>query len=148
MLCSDTIRSWFPTPLYKVYIVDQSAEENMNANQFNGATKGNNVSNGNLYLFRLAETYLLRAEAKFYQGNATGAAEDVNEIRRRANAKKMFTTVTIGDICDERARELIWKNGVNPNWLVSLGVWLRVVSLMNGVILMIWLLGTSKVVQI
>ena len=73
LLCSDTIRSWFPTPLYKVYIVDQSAEENMNANQFNGATKGNNVSNGNLYLFRLAETYLLRAEAKFYQGNATGA---------------------------------------------------------------------------
>lgn len=40
LLCSDTIRSWFPTPLYKVYIVDQSAEENMNANQFNGATKG------------------------------------------------------------------------------------------------------------
>ena len=65
LLCSDTIRSWFPTPLYKVYILDQSAEENMNANQFNGATKGKNVSNGNLYLFRLAETYLLRAEAKF-----------------------------------------------------------------------------------
>lgn len=114
LLCSDTIRSWFPTPLYKVYIVDQSAEENMNANQFNGATKGNNVSNGNLYLFRLAETYLLRAEAKFYQGNATGAAEDVNEIRRRANAKKMFTTVTIGDICDERARELYLEEWRQP----------------------------------
>ena len=38
----------------------------MGANQFNGATKGNSVSNGNLYLFRLADTYLLRAEAKFY----------------------------------------------------------------------------------
>ena len=114
LLCSDTIRSWFPTPLYKVYILDQSAEENMNANQFNGATKGKNVSNGNLYLFRLAETYLLRAEAKFYQGNATGAAEDVNEIRRRANAKKMFTTVTIGDICDERARELYLEEWRQP----------------------------------
>lgn len=114
LLCKDTIRSWFPTPLYKVYILDQSAEENMNANQFNGATKGNNVSNGNLYLFRLAETYLLRAEAKFYQGNATGAAEDVNEIRRRANAKKMFTTVTIGDICDERVRELYLEEWRQP----------------------------------
>ena len=114
LLCSDTIRSLFPTPLYMVYILDQSAEENMNANQFNGATKGNNVSNGNLYLFRLAETYLLRAEAKFYQGNATGAAEDVNEIRRRANAKKMFTTVTIGDICDERARELYLEEWRQP----------------------------------
>lgn len=44
LLCSDTIRSWFPTPLYKVYILDQNAEENMGANQFNGATKGNSVS--------------------------------------------------------------------------------------------------------
>ena len=80
LLCSDTIRSWFPTPLYKVYILDQSAEENMGANQFNGATNGNTTSNGNLYLFRLAETYLLRAEAKFYQGRAAEAAEDVNII--------------------------------------------------------------------
>ena len=114
LLCSDTIRSWFPTPLYKVYILDQNAEENMGANQFNGATKGNSVSNGNLYLFRLAETYLLRAEAKFYQGNPIGAAEDVNVVRRRANAKKMFTTVTIGDIADERARELYLEEWRQP----------------------------------
>lgn len=114
LLCSDTIRSWYPTPLYKVYIKDAAAEENMGANQFNGATKGNTCSNGNMYLFRLAETYLLRAEAKFYQGNAAGAAEDVNVVRRRANAKKMFTTVTIGDICDERARELYLEEWRQP----------------------------------
>lgn len=114
LLCKDTIRSWFPTPLYKVYIVDEAASENMGANQFNGATKGTKCSNGNLYLFRLAETYLLRAEAKFYQGNTTGAAEDVNAVRRRANAKKMFTTVTIGDIADERARELYLEEWRQP----------------------------------
>lgn len=114
LLCSDTIRSWYPTPLYKVYIKDAAAEENMGANQFNGATKGIACSNGNLYLFRLAETYLLRAEAKFYQGNTTGAAEDVNAVRRRANAKKMFTTVTIGDIADERARELYLEEWRQP----------------------------------
>lgn len=114
LLCNDTIRSWYPIPLYKVYIVDQSAEENMGANQFNGASKGNACSNGNLYLFRLAETYLLRAEAKFYQGNAAGAAEDVNVIRRRANAKKMYSTVTIGDIADERARELYLEEWRQP----------------------------------
>ncbi len=106
LLVSDTIRSWYPTPLWKLYILDKSAEENPGATQFNGATKGSEPSNGNLYLFRLAETYLLRAEARFYQGNPTGAADDVNEVRRRANARKMFTTVTIGDILDERAREL------------------------------------------
>lgn len=114
LLCLDTIRSWYPTPIYKVYIKDAAAEENNNANQFNGATKGKTCSNGDLYLFRLAETYLLRAEAKFYQGNASGAAEDVNAVRRRANAKKMFTTVTIGDITDERARELYLEEWRQP----------------------------------
>lgn len=104
ILCGDTIRSWYPTPLYQCYILDVPNENNMGANQFHGASgKG---CNGDMYLFRLAETYLLRAEAKFYQGNATGAAADVNEIRKRANAKKMYTTVSIGDIMAERAREL------------------------------------------
>ena len=91
LLCSDTIRSWFPTPLYKVYILDQSAEENMGANQFNGATNGNT-----------------------YQGRAAEAAEDVNIIRQRAHAQKMFTTVTIGDIADERARELYLEEWRQP----------------------------------
>ena len=104
ILCSDTIRSWYPTPLYQVYILDTPNEENLGANQFQGASgKG---ANGDMYLFRLAETYLLRAEARLYQGNPTGAAEDVNAVRRRANAKKMFQVVNIGDIMSERAREL------------------------------------------
>lgn len=114
LLCKDTIRSWYPIPLYKMYILDVAAEENRGANQFNGATKGSYCSNGNMYLFRLAETYLLRAEAKFYQGNASGAAQDVNVIRNRANAEKMFTTVTIGDIADERARELYMEEWRQP----------------------------------
>lgn len=114
LLCNDTIRSWYPTPLYKMYILDVAAEENMGANQFNGANKGTVCSNGNMYIFRLAETYLLRAEAKFYQGRAAEAAEDVNVIRRRANAKYMFTTVTIGDIADERARELYMEEWRQP----------------------------------
>ena len=104
ILCSDTIRSWYPTPLYQLYILDTPNEDNKGANQFQGASgKG---ANGDMYLFRLAETYLLRAEARLYQGNPTGAAEDVNAVRRRANAKKMFQVVNIGDIMSERAREL------------------------------------------
>ena len=43
---------------------------------------------------------------------------DVNVVRRRANAKKMFTTVTIGDIADERARELYLEEWRQPE-LVS-----------------------------
>lgn len=106
LLCSDTIRSWFDHPLYKIYYNDAVADANPSANSWEGATKG---SNGNLYLFRLAETYLLRAEARLYQGNAVGAAEDVNVVRKRANAKYMYTTVNIGDIANERARELCFE---------------------------------------
>lgn len=106
LLCSDTIRCWYPTPLYKMWILDAENESNMGATQFQGATTG---SNNNMYLFRLAETYLVRAEARFYQGNTAGATDDVNTVRARSNAKKMFGTVTIGDIVDERARELYFE---------------------------------------
>ena len=103
LLCNDTIRDWFDFPLYKVYLKDESAEQNMGANQFNGATKG---SNANWYLYRSAETYLLRAEARLYQGNVAGATEDVNTVRHRAQCSQYYTKVNIGDIMNERAREL------------------------------------------
>lgn len=103
LLCPDTIRSWFDHPLYKIFYNDAVADANPSANEWQGARSG---SNGNLYQFRLAETYLLRAEAKLYQGRAEDAADDVNEIRQRANAKYMYSTVNIGDIANERAREL------------------------------------------
>ena len=84
-------------------MLDAEKEASLGSNDFRGATLG---SNGNCYIFRLAETYLLRAEARLYQGNAGGAAADVNETRKRANAKYMYPTVNIGDIMNERAREL------------------------------------------
>ena len=102
--CSqDTIRSWFDFPLYKIYLKDVVAEGKPQENNFKGATKG---SIADWYSYRLAETYLLRAEAKFYMGDATGAADDVNEVRKRAHCEQHYTTVTIGDIMNERAREL------------------------------------------
>lgn len=99
ILCNDTIRQWFDWPHYKYYIEDPLETSNANeANHRGGA--------GDLYCYRLAETYLLRAEAKFYAGDAAGAAVDVNKVRQRAGCTEMFTTVSIGDIMDERAREL------------------------------------------
>ncbi len=57
---------------------------------------------------RLAETYLLRAEAHFLKGRLDLAANDINVIRSRANAKLINDNeVTIDFILDERARELI-----------------------------------------
>jgi hypothetical protein len=103
ILCADTIRCWFDWPHYKIFIQDVEAEANLGANAYAGATKG---SVADWYLYRLAEAYLLRAEAKFYLGDAAGAAADVNELRKRAGSTQLYTTVTIGDIMDERAREL------------------------------------------
>ncbi len=58
-------------------------------------------------VFRLAETYLLRAEAKLRSGNSQGAADDINVLRERANASPVLATdVTLDYILDERAREL------------------------------------------
>jgi hypothetical protein len=64
-------------------------------------------SNGDWYVFRLAETFLLRAEAYFWKGNISAAAEDINKVRLRAKAKPVAVSdVTLDYIFDERAREL------------------------------------------
>src|SRR3546814_261922 len=46
------------------------------------------------YMMRLAETYLLRAEAYLGKGDNQHAADDINEVRLRSNA----TPVAPGDV--------------------------------------------------
>lgn len=70
-------------------------------------------------IMRLGETYLLRAEARFRQGDFPGAADDINVLRDRAfkearadQGNPNLGEVTAADIdidfiLDERARELI-----------------------------------------
>lgn len=59
-------------------------------------------------LMRLGETYLLRAEARFKQGNSTGAADDINVLRERAGASPVNAgDITLDFILDERVRELL-----------------------------------------
>ena len=58
--------------------------------------------------FRLAETYLLLAEARLMQNNAQGAADAINVIRKRANAPEITAKdATIDFLLDERIRELV-----------------------------------------
>ena len=60
-----------------------------------------------VYAIRLAETYLLRAEAHLGNGNAGAAANDINVVRNRAEAPPVSPAdVDIDYILDERAREL------------------------------------------
>lgn len=58
------------------------------------------------YLFRLAETYLLRAEAYLGNNQPGKAAEDINVVRARANASAITgADVDLDFILDERMRE-------------------------------------------
>lgn len=75
------------------------------------------------YMFRLAETYLLRAEAYLDLNNTVNAAADINAVRARSNASAVSpANVTLDYILDERMREL----GVEEKrrlTLMRLGVW-------------------------
>lgn len=59
------------------------------------------------YFARLAETYLIRAEAYFWDGFPDKAAADINKVRERVGAHPITAEdVTIDYILDERLREL------------------------------------------
>lgn len=91
----DTFKHLYPCPHYIMYVPMDDA----NATPVGG--------NGDWYLFRLAETYLLRAEAYFWKNQLSEAANDINKVRERANAIPISPgKVTIDFIFDERAREL------------------------------------------
>lgn len=112
LMCSDTIRRWYDVPHY-IFCLDDVLNQGLPKNNgLEGATDG---SNADWYLYRLAEAYLLRAETKFYINPSDPTIkDDVNIIRKRAHCSQLYTgNITIGDIMDERARELFfeeWRN--------------------------------------
>ncbi len=74
-----------------------------------GATSGSNrgYTTTDFIVYRLSETYLLRAEAQMRKGDLVKAAADINVVRTRAQAKPVLPAdVDIDYILDERAREL------------------------------------------
>ena len=76
---------------------------------------GNLYYDTDWYMIRIAETYLLRAEARLAQDNKSGAADDINELRKRAGAKPCSASdVNIDYILDERIRELF---GEEQRWV-------------------------------
>ncbi|MBU2929892.1 RagB/SusD family nutrient uptake outer membrane protein [Winogradskyella psychrotolerans] len=84
----------------------------------------NNQSSQPIRLFVLSDAYLLLAEAEFMTGGSSaGALAAINKVRQRANLPDL-TTLTIEDIRNERAWELL-----------SEGYWGRKVDLIRWGIL-------------
>jgi hypothetical protein len=96
---SDSVSLVYPVPHYKTWM----PQHDPNARPMGG--------HGDQYIYRLAETYLLRAEAYYWKGDLALAADDINAVRERANAPTIAAgDVTIDFIFDERARELFMES--------------------------------------
>jgi hypothetical protein len=101
VLVVDSIRSWFSWPHYKIFV-----PQPQNIRPAGG--------HSDWYIFRLAETYLLRAEAHMWKGNTAQAAADINAVRTRAGAAPYGPEeVTMATVLDERARELYYEEPRN-----------------------------------
>ena len=99
LLVADTVRSWFGWPHYKLYVYNP-----------NTASSQQNGGFTDWYIYRLAETYLLRAEAYWWKGDLPDATADLNIVRARAGADPLLMTqVDMATILDERARELYYE---------------------------------------
>jgi starch-binding outer membrane protein, SusD/RagB family len=106
-------------PHYDLFELDDLRYNLINADGY--SAKFDNVY-GNVHIIRLAEMYLIRAEANFRLSTAVGAepVEDINIIRNRAGLSSL-TDVTIDDILKERKIELSFE-GFNLHDIKRLGV--------------------------
>lgn len=91
-----------------------------------GVPANNNNTSGRItddvYVYRLAETYLLRAEAYMKSNQLQKAADDINIIRNRAHATPITSSqINLDFILDERARELLFEEP-RRRTLIRLGV--------------------------
>lgn len=102
----DTLLRWYPFVGKCTTLGDHPAE--VIANDETGeliGTAGKTFCDW--YLIRVAETYLLRAEAYLGKGDQAAAATDINVLRNRSNAiPSIAADIDIDYILDERLREL------------------------------------------
>jgi hypothetical protein len=114
---ADPHRQWFPF-IKKVMgdIPEDFYQKDANGNPL--LTKlgehlvvgGTGNSYRDYYMFRLSDTYLLRAEACLGKNDKTSAAADINVVRARAQAPLVDASkVDIDYLLDERIRELIFE---------------------------------------
>jgi hypothetical protein len=100
---------WYPYPS-KTTTPGQHPDGIFANKELSILTSGAGNTYHDMYLLRLAETYLLRAEAYLGKNDKANAAKDINVVRTRSQASSVAVAdVTIDYILDERARELIYE---------------------------------------
>ena len=113
-----TRRQWSPFFVRKVngdipeVLYRKDADGNVMRTPFGETLVINDASQAfkELYYCRLAETYLLRAEAYLGKNDKQAAANDINVIRDRANVSLAGASeIDIDYILDERMRELYYE---------------------------------------
>lgn len=93
----DTIRLWFSWPHYKLFVPDV-----LQTQWAGGETPW--------YIYRSAEAYLMMAECYYWKNQLAEAAVQMNVVRERAGALPLTAAdINIGEILDERARELYYE---------------------------------------
>jgi hypothetical protein len=81
---------------------------------------GRNKAEHDIVILRLADIYLMRAEAKLRKGNAAGALADVNIVRASRTATKPappLTSMTLDILYRERGFELYWEMVRRPDMI-------------------------------
>lgn len=77
------------------------------------SVSGRNFGEANIVILRLADVYLMRAEAKLRKSNdATGALADVNTVRASRTARQQppaLTTMSLDILFRERGFEFYWE---------------------------------------
>jgi hypothetical protein len=112
------------TPEFKLN--DAKENEGIRVIKFapNPATTRQFSSPNDVPLIRISDIYLVRAEAKFRNGDVAGALADINYIRSRRSAAgktlPLLTSLTADDILKERGFELYWE-GVRRQDMVRFG---------------------------
>jgi starch-binding outer membrane protein, SusD/RagB family len=97
----------------------------------NPANVSSTESNKDQPYLRLAETYLIKAEAEMKLNQHQNAANTINALRRRANVAEITADdVNIDFILDERSRELIMEEHRRYT-LLRTGKWLERTRLHN-----------------
>jgi hypothetical protein len=103
----DTVKCIWTTPLSASYNSKTDFPYSRKGEGTDPANMQADFSWSDQVYIRLADTYLLKAEAQFKLGNSAGAATTINVIRARSKATPIIAAnVTMDFILDERSREL------------------------------------------